>query len=379
MKISRRSDISPFYAMEVMKAANEREAAGHSVLHLEVGEPGVGTPAGVVAAARVALDEGALGYTEALGLPDLRTAIAQHYGRTYGIEVPAERIVVTTGSSGGFLLALLAAFDSGARIGIGVPYYPAYRNMMVALGLEVVPMATTPETRFQPTPALLAKAGPLDGLLLCSPANPTGTMLLGEEFEAVVSYCEGNGIRLLADEIYHGITYGTPAETSLRFGPHAVVLNGFSKYYCMTGWRLGWMVVPEDMLRPVERLAQNLYISAPNISQRAAIAAFDCTDELEANVASYAKNREVLLRELPRAGLTDLAPADGAFYIYANVSHVTNDSSEFCRRMLAETGVAITPGIDFDSSRGSAYVRISFAGTTDDMTETARRLHAWLA
>ncbi len=362
-----------------MKAANEHEAAGNHVLHLEVGEPGAGAPQAVLDAAHAALDSSALGYTEALGLPELRRAISAHYLKNYQRDVAMERIVVTTGSSGGFMLALLAAFDSGQRIGIGVPYYPAYRNMMIALGLEVVTIETGPESRFQPTPELLERAGHLDGLLICSPANPTGTMLRGSEFDAVVQYCDRHGIRVLSDEIYHGITYGEAAETALRYSANAVVLNGFSKFFCMTGWRLGWMVVPDELSGAVERLAQNLYISAPNISQRAAIAAFECEDELNANVAVYAENRRILLEELPKAGLKDLAPADGAFYIYASVSHLTNDSSDFCRKLLKETGVAITPGIDFDAERGNAYVRISFAGKTVETKETASRLKSWLA
>ncbi len=364
--------------MEVLKDANEREAAGERVLHMEVGEPGAGAPRAVLAAAARALEEGALGYTEAAGIPELRRAIACHYQDAYGLDVPVERVAVTIGSSGGFMLSLLAAFDPGDRIGLSVPYYPAYANMMRASGLEVVSIVTTLETRFQPTPEQLAMAGPLDGLLLASPANPTGPMLAAKEMAALSAYCADDGIRLISDEIYHGITYGESATSMLAYGGGAIVLNGFSKYFCMTGWRLGWMVIPEDLLRPIERLAQNLYISPPNLSQRAAIAAFGCREELDANVAVYAENRRILLEALPKAGIRDMAPADGAFYIFANVSHLTNDSSEFCHRLLTETGVAITPGIDFDAERGAAYVRISFAGPTEDVKETVRRLRDWL-
>lgn len=378
MKTSNRSDIPPFYAMEVMKAANDREAAGKSVLHMEVGEPGAGPPRKVLKAAVDALGGGNLGYTEALGIPDLRAAIAKHYGDRYGIELPAGRIVVTTGSSGGFMLALLAAFDPGDRLAVGVPYYPAYRNMMTAFGIEPVFVAVGARTRFQPTPEALAAAGPLDGVLVASPANPTGTMLSAEAMAALVAYCADAGLRLLSDEIYHGITYGERPSSALAHGDAAIVFNGFSKYFCMTGWRLGWMVVPEDLSAAVERLAQNLFISAPNISQRSAITAFDCHDELEGNVAGYARSRKLLLRELPKAGIDQFAPADGAFYLYANVSNLTNDSADFCRRMLDETGVAVTPGIDFDAERGAATVRISFAGAEADMAEAAARLIDWL-
>ena len=379
MKVSKRSEIPPFYAMEVLKAANEREADGTRVMHMEVGEPGAGTPAKVLAAAARALKEDPLGYTEALGLPELRRAIAGHYRDAYDLAVPEERIAVTTGSSGGFLLTLVSAFDAGDRIGLGVPYYPAYTNMVRALNLEAVPIATTARTHFQPTPELVAQAGRLDGLLVASPANPTGSMLNDAELSALSAYCEAEGIRLISDEIYHGITYGAPAVSALAHGLNAVVLNGFSKYFCMTGWRLGWMVLPDDLLRPVERIAQNLFVSPPNISQRAAVAAFGCREELDANVAVYAENRRLLLDELPEIGIKDLAPADGAFYIFANVSHLTNDSSDWCRRLLDEAAVAITPGVDFDPERGAAYVRISFAGSTDDIREIIRRLRDWLA
>ncbi len=365
--------------MEVLKAANEREADGTRVMHMEVGEPGAGTPGKVLAAAARALKQDPLGYTEALGLPELRRAIAGHYHDAYGLDVPVERIAVTTGSSGGFLLTLVSAFDAGDRIGLGVPYYPAYTNMVRALDLEAVPIATTARTRCQPTPDLVARAGRLDGLLVASPANPTGSMLDDAELSALSAYCEAEGIRLISDEIYHGITYGAPATSALAHSPNGVVLNGFSKYFCMTGWRLGWMVLPDDLLRPVERIAQNLFVSAPNISQRAAVAAFGCREELDANVAVYAENRSLLLDGLPKIGIKDLAPAGGAFYIFANVSHLTNDSSEWCRRLLDEAAVAITPGVDFDPERGAAYVRISFAGSTDDVRETIRRLRDWLA
>jgi aspartate/methionine/tyrosine aminotransferase len=377
LKVARRGDIPPFIVMEVMRAAAEREEAGGDVLHLEVGQPSTSAPSGVIAAAHAALDTELLGYTLALGLPDLREAIARHYRDFYALEVPAARIVVSVGASGGFLLSFLAAFDPGDRVAMALPGYPGYRHIMSALGIDPVAIETGPATRFQPTPDLLDAAGRLDGLIVASPSNPAGTMIRPAELAALARYCREKGIRLISDEIYHGITYGEDAATAAACSDDAIVINSFSKYFSMTGWRLGWMVVPEDLLRPVESLAQNLFISPPTLSQHAAIAAFDCHDELEANVARYADNRAVLLEELPRAGFDRLAPADGAFYIYADVSRMTNDAEDFCRRMLAETGVAATPGTDFDPVRGNAFTRFSFAGATADMAEAARRLRGW--
>ena len=379
MKVARRGAIPPFFVMEVMKAANEREAAGGDVLHLEVGQPSTPAPGKVLAAAKRALTEDRLGYTEALGVPALRERIARHYRDYYGVDVAAERIVVTTGSSGGFLLSFLAAFDTGDRVAIGEPYYPGYRNILTALGVEPVTVTTGAATRFQPTPDLLRqRGGKLDGLLVASPANPTGTMIDRAAMAALVDYCAGHAIRLIVDEIYHGITYGGRAETVLALTDQAIVINSFSKYFSMTGWRLGWMVVPSDLSRAIECLAQNLFIAPPSLSQLAGIAAFDCGAELDANVARYRANRDLLLEELPAAGLDRLAPADGAFYIYADVGRLTNDSPAFCQRMLHETGVAATPGIDFDGELGRRFVRFSFAGSTEDIAEAARRLKTWL-
>lgn len=379
MKISSRADVAPFYAMEVLKAANEKAAKGDSVLHLEVGEPGRGAPAGAIAAAHAALDEGGIGYTEAFGLRTLRERIARYYLETHDVDVPIERIAVTTGSSGGFVLSLITAFDVGDRVALGVPCYPAYRNMFKALGIEPVYLRTTMATRFQPTPEMLAEAGPVDGLLIASPANPTGTMLVGQPLTDIIDYCTREGVRLISDEVYHGITYEHAAETILGRAPGGIVLNGFSKFYGMTGWRLGWMILPEDMTAPMERVAQNLYISSNAVSQRAALAAFDCRDELQRNVEVYRRNRDLLLDALPRCGITEMAPADGAFYIFANVSRLTNDSTDFCARLLDDTGVAVTPGIDFDAEQGHAYIRISFAGETDTIREAADRIVRWLS
>ena len=380
LKAARRGQIPPFIVMDVMRAAFERQQASGDVLHLEVGQPSTPAPHGVIAAAKAALDAQTLGYTDAMGIPQLRARIAEHYQSWYGIEIPAERIAVTTGSSGAFVLAFLAGFDPGDRVAVAEPGYPCYRNILSGLGIEPVPIVTSEASRYQPTIELLeAVPGPLDGLILASPSNPTGTMLSADELEALAGYCTARGIRLISDEIYHGITYGERAATALQFTERAVVVNSFSKYFSMTGWRLGWAILPEDMTRSVERLAQNLYISPPSLSQHAALAAFECHDELRANVARYAANRALLLEKLPLAGFERLAPAQGAFYIYADIAGLTNDSEDFCARMLAETGVAATPGIDFDPGRGHRFMRFSFAGATRDMAEAAERLKAWLA
>ncbi|MGQ9371056.1 pyridoxal phosphate-dependent aminotransferase [Azospirillum sp. A39] len=378
MKVSKRGNVPPFFVMEVMRAAFARERAGLEVLHLEVGQPSTGAPAAVREAAKAALDADKLGYTDALGIPPLREAIAGWYRDRYGITVPAGRVAVTTGSSGAFQLGFLAAFDPGDRVAMASPSYPAYRHTLTAIGVEPVELETGPNHRFQPTVELLEKLDkPIQGLIVASPANPTGTMLSRAELTALARWCEANGVRLVSDEIYHGLTYGPEAVTAAEVSPHALVVNSFSKYFSMTGWRLGWMVVPDDLLRSVECLAQNLFISAPTLSQMAAVAAFGCTAELDGHVARYARNRELLLRELPRAGFTKLAPADGAFYVYADVSDMTDDSEAFCQRLLAETGIAATPGVDFDPARGRRFVRFSFAGAEDTVAEAARRLIVW--
>lgn len=379
LKVAARGRIAPFIVMDVMRAANEREAAGEAVLHLEVGQPGTPAPHPVLEAARAALDRDLIGYTDALGTAALRRAIAGHYRAQYGVELDPERVVVTTGSSGGFLLAFLAAFEPGDRVALASPGYPAYRNILSALGVEPVLLETEAEHRFQPTPALLDQvSGRLDGLIVASPSNPTGTMVDRGELTALVEACAARGMRLVSDEIYHGISYGREAVSAVELSAEAIVVNSFSKYYSMTGWRLGWMVVPEALMRPVECLAQNLYISAPTLSQFAGLAALESRAELDAYVASYARNRALLLAELPKAGFDRLAPADGAFYLYADVGALTNDSEAFCKRMLAEAGVATTPGIDFDPARGHRFLRFSFAGSEAAMAEAARRLESWL-
>lgn len=377
-KVSKRGAIPPFFVMEVMRAAAEREAAGLEVLHMEVGQPSTGAPKGVLEAAHRMLDADVLGYTGALGIPALRAAIADWYRERYKVEVPERRVVVTTGSSGAFQLGFLAAFDPGDRVAMASPSYPAYRHTLTAIGVEPVELPTGPEHRFQPTIELLEQLDPpIQGLIVASPANPTGTMLSREELTALATWCDAKGVRLVSDEIYHGLTYGPEAVTAAEVSDSALVVNSFSKYFSMTGWRLGWMIVPDDLIRSVECLAQNLFISAPSLSQAAAVAAFACTEELDGHVARYARNRALLLDELPKAGFDKLAPADGAFYIYADVTEMTDDSEAFCKRILAETGIACTPGVDFDPARGHRFVRFSFAGSEETIAEAARRLIAW--
>jgi aspartate/methionine/tyrosine aminotransferase len=379
LKVSKRGAVPPFIVMDVLRAANRRQAESGNVLHLELGQPSTGAPAGVLAAARRALETDPIGYTEAFGLPTLRERIAASYEAAQGVAPDPERVVITTGSSGGFVLAFLAAFDPGDRVALADPGYPGYRNILLALGIEPVAVPCGPETRFQPTPELLeALDEPIDGLIVASPSNPAGTMLTEETLGALASYCRDRGIRLISDEIYHGITYAAPGASALRFTDDAVVINSFSKYYSMTGWRIGWMVVPPDLLRSTECLAQNLYISAPTLSQHAAVAAFDCIPELDANVARYARNRALLLAGLPACGIDRIAPSDGAFYLYADIAHLTNDSEAFCRRMMEETGVTTAPGVDFDRERGHTWMRISFSGATDTIAAAVTRLQAWL-
>ena len=378
LQASKRGQVPPFIVMDVMSAAAEREASGGEVVHLEVGQPSTSAPRGVLEAAKSALDTDKLGYTLALGNLDLREKISGHYKAWYGVSVPVERIAITTGSSSGFQLAFLSAFDAGAKVALASPGYPAYRNILSALGIEVVDLLSDLEDRFQPTVEKLEAVGEIDGLILASPSNPAGTMLDGPALKKIVDWCDQKGVRLISDEIYHGISYGIDPVTAIDYSQNPIIINSFSKYFSMTGWRIGWMIVPEDLIRSVECLAQNFFISVPTLSQIAAAAAFECTEELEANVARYARNREILLNELPSSGLDKLAPADGAFYIYADVSKYTNDSVGFCKRMLAETGIACPPGVDFDPTRGHTTLRLSFAGSTDHMIEAAKRLKTWL-
>ena len=380
LHMSLRSDVPPFIVMDVMEAAAAREAQGHKVIHMEVGQPGTPAPRAALDAVKRALDRETLGYTVALGLPELRARIAGHYRQRYGVDVAPERVVVTTGSSAGFVLAFLALFDAGAKVALPSPGYPCYRHILTALGQVPVLLGTDAASRWMPTARQIEQAATregVSGLVIASPANPTGTMLEGNRLAEIVEACRHHKIWLVSDEIYHGLTYGLPEETALARTSGAIVVNSFSKYFSMTGWRVGWLVVPQELVRPVERLAQNLYISPPTVAQVAAIGAFDGLDELEANKRVEAENRALLLGELPKAGLERIVPADGAFYLYVDVGDFTPDSVAFTKEMLNETGVAATPGVDFDAERGSRYVRFCYAGTTADMAEAARRLGAW--
>ncbi len=374
----RAASVAPFHAMAMGKLASEREAAGHSVLHLEVGQPGTPLPATAADAVAAALRNGhSLGYTNAPGLMSLRQRIAQHYAERYGVRVDAAEVLVVGGASAGFTLAFLAAFDEGARVGVVEPGYPCYRNALLAIGAQPVAIPVDHRTRWSPTAELLDEAGPLDGLVIASPSNPTGTVLSDQSLADVVQWCAANGTQLIADEIYHGITYTGPAPTVLSHTTNAVVVNSFSKYFSMTGWRLGWMVVPGHLGDAVERLQQNLYICAPHVSQVAGLAAFDAADELDGHVQRYAHHRQLLIDGLAAAGLTNTAAADGAFYVYADVAHLGVESPTLCRRWLDELGIAASPGIDFDLARGAQFVRFSYAGRADDLAQAIELLERW--
>jgi len=381
LKASGRSEVPPFMVMDVMAAAARIEATGGHVIHMEVGQPAASAPKTAIAAAHAALEVARIDYTSALGIPSLRTRIARHYRETYACEVEPDRIVVTTGSSGGFILAFLAMFEPGDRVAVTVPGYPPYRHILTALGCEPVLIETTNETRHALTgEALLAahRKTPLKGVLVGSPANPTGTMMSREALTSLMRAADSAGIRFISDEIYHGLDYAFPAVTAASLSPDALVINSFSKYFCMTGWRVGWMVVPDVLVRPIERLQQNLSISVPTLSQVAAEAAFDGREEMEAIKHGYEENRRILIEGLPKAGLTKFLPADGAFYLYADVSAFTSDSFEFANRMLEKAHVAATPGVDFDPVHGRAFIRFSYARSADDMREAVARIARWL-
>ena len=379
---SGRSGVPPFIVMDVMAAAERIEAAGGHVIHMEVGQPAAPAPKPAIEAAAAALRGGRIDYTSALGIASLRQRIARHYRETYGCSVDADRIVITTGSSGAFILAFLAMFEPGDRVAVTIPGYPPYRHILTALGCEPILIETSSETRHALTgEALLAVHGktPLKGVLVGSPANPTGTMMSREALSGLMAAAEGAGIRFISDEIYHGLDYAFPAVTAAELSPHALVINSFSKYFCMTGWRVGWMVVPEPLVRPIERLQQNLAISVPTLSQIAAEAAFDGREEMETIKRGYLENRRILIEGLPRAGITKFLPADGAFYLYADVSDFTSDSAAFAKTMLEQAHVAATPGVDFDPVHGRSFIRFSYARSADDMREAVARLARWLA
>jgi aspartate/methionine/tyrosine aminotransferase len=378
---SGRSDVPPFMVMDVMAAAARIEAAGGHVIHMEVGQPAASAPQAAIAAARAALDSTRIDYTAALGTPSLRARIARHYRESYGFEVDSSRIVVTTGSSAAFILAFMAMFEPGDRVAVTVPGYPPYRHILTALGCEPVLIETSSETRHALTgEALLAahRKAPLKGVLVASPANPTGTMMSREALSGLMAAAESAGIRFISDEIYHGLDYAFPAVTAAELSADALVINSFSKYFCMTGWRVGWMVVPEPLVRPIERLQQNLSISVPTLSQIAAEAAFDGCAEMEEVKRGYLENRRILIEGLPRAGLTKFLPADGAFYLYADVSDFTSDSLAFASQMLEKAHVAATPGVDFDPIHGPQFIRFSYARSAQEMREAVERIARWL-
>lgn len=381
LKTSKRSAIAPFMAMDVLREARRLEQAGRRIVHMELGEPGAPAPALVRKAAEEALRSGQIGYGEALGDLALRSRIAQHYAEHYGVDVGPDRIIVTTGSSGAFLLGFICGFDAGAKIGVVQPGYPAYANILESLGLSCAPIFVGEETGSSPTAELIEAAHRrerFEGLLLMSPANPTGAMIPPAELERICQFCDSAGILLISDEIYHRLEYTGRAETALRYSQNAIVVNSFSKYYAMTGWRLGWIVAPAAMMRSLERLQQSLAICAPTLSQKAALAAFDATEELEAIKAGYARSRALLLQRLPQMGLARFAPPDAAFYFYVDVSHLTKDSKKLCDDILQQAGVALTPGVDFDRARGATTLRISYAGPEDEVALGAERLADWL-
>lgn len=378
MQTSTRAAVDPFIVMDVVQAAAALEAKGRHICHLEVGQPSSGAPVAAQAALTQAMGKGPLGYTVALGLPQLRARIARLYLEWYGVDLDPNRVVVTSGSSAGFVLAFTALFDAGARVGAGAPGYPSYRQIMRALSLRAIDIETTPETRYQLTPEQIRNAA-LDGVMVASPANPTGTMLDEADLRALIDAARDSGTAFLSDEIYHGIDYGKSPVTALQITDDVYVLNSFSKYFAMTGWRIGWMIVPPDHVRQVEALAQNMFICAPHASQLAALAAMEATPELEANLDVYRRNRSMLLEALPQMGFGKIAPPEGGFYIYADISDITTNSRAFCDDLLLKAGVAVTPGLDFDPARGHGTVRFSYARSTDEISEAIHRLRAHMA
>lgn len=381
--LSKRSDVEPFHAMDVLAEATLRRQAGHPVISMAVGQPSHPAPQAALEAARAALGHGRIGYTDALGTLALRQALSGHYRARHGLAIDPKRIAITTGSSAGFNLAFLTLFDAGDSVAIARPGYPAYRNILAALGLDVVEIPVTEETQFTLTPESLeaaqaASGKRLKGVLLASPANPTGTVTGRAALKALADYCADRSIAFISDEIYHGLTFVGEETSALELTDEAIVINSFSKYYCMTGWRIGWMVLPERLVRPIERVAQSLYISAPELSQIAAEAALGAGAELDIYRESYGRNRDFLMRRLPEIGFRIASPMDGAFYAYVDVSRFTNDSMAFARKMLAEINVAATPGLDFDPVEGHRAMRISYAGSNAEIEEATERMAAWL-
>ncbi len=377
MRLSSRGEVDPFIVMDVMEAARKAEAAGRHIIHMEVGQPSTPAPAFARERLAQAMEADALGYTVSLGLPDLRAGIADLYRRWYGVDLDPARVVVTAGSSAAFLLAFTALFDAGDRVALGEPGYPSYRQILRALSLTPVGIPTRPEDRYQPRPEAIPED--VQGLIVASPANPSGTMLSRDALAALIGAAAEKDVSFVSDEIYHGLHYESRAVSALEVSDEVYVINSFSKYFSMTGWRVGWMVVPEAHVRSVERLAQNMFICPPHASQVAALGALGAVQELEANRAVYAENRRLMLAGLPKAGFTRIAPPDGAFYIYADVSDLTDDSLSFAAEILEKAGVAVTPGLDFDPARGARTLRFSYARSTEDITEGLRRLTTFMA
>ncbi len=379
LKTSHRSDIPMFRALDILRDVNERVAGGDNIMRLEAGQPCVGAPPQALEYAKQILtNDGRQGYTDAMGMSLLRDRIALYYRDHYNTDLDYTRIAVSVGSSSGLLMSFLSAFDVGDRVALTTPTYPAYHNILTALGLQIIEIETTPETNYQPTAELLEGYGEeFDGLIICSPSNPTGTMIPAAELERICRWCDKNEVRLISDEAYHGITYEEPAETVLKYTNNAIVLNTFSKYFAMTGWRLGWMVLPEDLTDRVKRLMENFFVSPPTLSQHVAYKIFDHMDVLDGYVARYKQNWDILKVQLPEAGFDKLSEATGAFYVYADVHHLTNNSEEYCRRMLEEAKVSTTPGVDFDVTRGHGTIRMCYAGETEEIEEACRRLKQW--
>lgn len=367
--------IDPFHAIAISREAHALEEQGRSILHMEFGQPSTGAPAEAIAVAHRVLDTEPMGYWESTAL---KQRIARHYADRHGVAVDAEQVLLTCGASPGLVLALTSLFAPGARVATARPGYVAYRNTLKALYLDSVEIACGPAERFQISADALARIDPApDGLILASPANPTGTIIPPAELARIAALCRERGIRIISDEIYHGLSFGEPAHSMLEYAADAVIVNSFSKYYSMAGWRLGWIVVPPQLIERARARMGNLFLTPPVLAQRAGLAAFDCTDELEGHVASYRRNRQLLLDALPALGLAQIAPPDGAFYIYADISHLTNDSLGFCQRLLRETGVATAPGIDFDPVDGHRFIRFSFAVSTDRVEDAIARMVPW--
>ena len=378
---SKRSEVAPFYAMEIMREAHKLEQSGKNIIHMEVGQPGAPAPQPVLETANKVLKDGQIKYTDAKGRLELRNKIAEYYSHHHGVSVSSERVFITTGSSAGFNLAFLSCFDEGNQIAMSTPGYPPYQNIMGALGLQTIKIDSTAKSGWTLDLESIVEVNQqnnLDGVLIASPSNPSGTMQSTSSLQDICEYCQSQGKWVISDEIYHRLDFKEKAETALKFNDQAIVINSFSKYYCMTGWRIGWMVIPENLIHSIERLAQNFYISAPDLSQQAACSAFDAINELEKIKLGYLRNRNMLLKQLDTIGFSQILPPDGAFYIYANISNFSNDSLEFAKEMLKEAGVAATPGIDFDTERGNNFVRFSYAGLERDMEEAVCRLKKWL-